>query len=147
MKNKKVKNATPHDYMGIHFKSGLEVSTYKELMKEGFNPEYEKHTYVLQESKLFPTLHYAPYTDRKLHKKVWGLNGYKIISIKYKPDFVFAVNGKLVIVEVKGFQNDRYSYQKRLLFKWLEDNNPNSVFFEIHNQGQLKKAIKIIKEL
>ena len=147
VENKKVKNAHDRWYNGIHFKSDLEVATYKELEKEGFNPEYEKHTYILQKSKLFPTQHYAPFKDRKLHKQVWGLNKYKIISVKYKPDFVFTINGKLIIVEVKGYANDRYPYQKKLFFRWLEEHNPNSAFFEIHNQKQLKAAIDVIKNL
>lgn len=147
MENKKVKNATKCEYNGIKFKSNLEKDTYIELLKEGFNPEYEKHTYVLQDSKLFPTLHYAPYRDRKLHKNVWGLNKYKIISVKYKPDFVFDKDGMLVVIEVKGYSNDRYPYQKKLFFKWLEDNNPHSAFFEIHNKKQLKAAIEIIKNI
>jgi hypothetical protein len=146
VENKKVRNARGHVYEGITFKSGLEVTAYKELMQEGFNPEYERHTYVLQKSKLFPTQHYAPFTDRKLHKMVWGLNKYKIISLKYTPDFVFTIDGMLIFVEVKGYSNDRYPYQKKLFFKWLEDNNPNSAFFEIHNKKQLKEAVDIIKK-
>lgn len=145
--NKKVKNAKGHTYNGISFRSGLEVDTYKALVENGFNPEYEKHTYVLQESKLFPTSHYAPFRDRKLHKDVWGLNKYKIISIKYTPDFTFNIGDKLIIIEVKGFSNDRYPYQKKLFFKWLEDNHPNSVFFEIHNRKQLKAAVEILKNM
>jgi hypothetical protein len=50
------------------------------------------------------------------------------------------------VVEVKGYSNDRYPYQKKLFFRWLEDNNPNSAFFEIHNKKQLKEAIDIIKK-
>lgn len=145
MENKKVINATPHHYAGIDFKSGLEVNAYKALIQEGFSPEYERHTYVLQETKLFPTLHYAPYKDRKLHKEVWGLNRYKIISLKYTPDFVFSIGDKLIVIEVKGYSNDRYPYQKKLFFRWLEDNHPDSAFFEIHNNKQLKAAIEIIK--
>lgn len=147
MENLKVRNATAHVYDGIKFKSGLEVEAYKAFVKEGFNPEYEKHTYILQETKLFPTLHYAPYRDRKQHKDVWGLNKYKIISLKYTPDFVFSIDDKLIIAEIKGYANDRYPYQKKLFFKWLEDNHPNSAFFEIHNKRQLKSAIEIIKTL
>jgi hypothetical protein len=112
----------------------------------GFNPKYEERTYVLQETKLFPTQHYAPFKDRKLHKEVWGLNKYKTISIKYTPDFEFMVDDLLIIIEIKGKANDRYPYQKKLFFKWLEDNNPNSAFFEIHNKKQLKAAIEIIKK-
>lgn len=145
--NKKVKNATEIEYDGIKFKSILEKDTYIALKEQGFNPEYEKHTYVLQKSKLFPTLHYAPYRDRKLHKDVWGLNKYKVVSIKYKPDFTFILNNMLIVIEVKGFSNDRYPYQKKLFFKWLEDNNPYSAFFEIHNKKQLKRAVELINHL
>ena len=147
MENKKVKNATKHEYNGIVFKSGLEVETYKVLMDEGFNPEYEKHTYELQKTKLFPTPHYTLYKDRKLHKAVWGLNKYKIIGMKYTPDFVFNIDSTMIVVEVKGYSNDRYPYQKKLFFKWLEDNQPDSMFFEIHNKKQLKSAVEIIKQI
>ena len=146
VENKKVKGAREHWYEGIKFKSQIEVDAYKAFVAAGFNPEYEKHTYVLQKSKLFPTQHYAPFKDRKLHKLVWGLNKYKIISLKYTPDFVFYIGEKLIVVEVKGYANDRYPYQKKLFFKYLEDHYPNSAFFEIHNQKQLKAAIEIIKK-
>ena len=145
MENKKVRNATECWYDGIHFKSNLERDSYKALVSAGFSPKYEKHTYVLQDTKLFPTLHYAPFKDRKLHKEVWGLNKYKVISIKYTPDFEFMVDDLLIVIEVKGKANDRYPYQKKLFFRWLEDNNPNSAFFEIHNKKQLKAAVEIIK--
>ena len=147
MENKKVRNATECWYDGIHFKSNLERDSYKALVSAGFSPEYEKHTYVFQDTKLFPTQYYAPFKDRKLHKEVWGLNKYKIISIKYTPDFEFMIDDLLIIIEVKGKANDRYPYQKKLFFKWLEDNNPNSAFFEIHNKKQLKAAIEIIKSI
>lgn len=145
--NVKVKNATKCCYDGIQFQSTLEKDSYIALLAEGFDPEYEKQTYVLQETKLFPTLHYAPFRDRKLHKDVWGLNKYKTISIKYTPDFEFMIGDTKIIVEVKGKANDRYPYQKKLFFKWLEDNCPNSAFFEIHNKKQLLQAIDIIKQL
>ena len=77
--------------------------------------------------------------------EVWGLNRYKIISLKYTPDFVFSIGDKLIVIEIKGYSNDRYPYQKKLFFKWLEDNHPDSAFFEIHNNKQLKAAIEIIK--
>lgn len=143
--NARVKNATPLEYNGIQFKSKLEVAAYKLLTEEGFNPEYEKHTYILQESKLFPTLLYAPYRDRKEHKDVWGLNKYKMNNLKYTPDLVFTIGDKLIIVEIKGFATERYPYQKKLFFKWLENNNPNSAFFEIHNMKQLKQALEILR--
>lgn len=145
--NKKVKNAKSHEYDGILFKSGLEVDAYKVFVSEGFNPEYEKHTYQLQETQFFPTPYYTVYKDRKLHKNVWGLNQYKVQGIKYTPDFVFDIDDTMVIVEIKGFANDRYPYQKKLFFKWLKENKPDSVFFEIHNKKQLSAAVEVIKRI
>lgn len=144
--NNKVRNATPLEYDGITFKSKLEVTTYKALKEAGYNPEYEKHTYTLQKSSLFSIPCYTPYKDRKIHKEVWGLNKYKTIGMKYTPDFRFEIDGTEVFVEVKGYQNDRYPYQKKLFLKWLEDNNHKSIFFEIHNNKQLKQALEILKE-
>jgi hypothetical protein len=52
----------------------------------------------------------------------------------------------LIVIEVKGYANDRYPYQKKLFLKYLEDHHPNSAFFEIHNKKQLKAAIDVIKK-
>jgi hypothetical protein len=49
-------------------------------------------------------------------------------------------------VEAKGKQNDVYPYKKKLFREWLEENAPHSMFFEIHNQKQLKAAIDVIKK-
>ena len=38
MENKKVKNATETEYNGIKFKSLTEVTIYKTLLQEGFEP-------------------------------------------------------------------------------------------------------------
>lgn len=144
--NKKVLNATECEYDGIKFKSKLEEKTYIALKEAGFNPEYEKHAFKLQDSKVFPTLCYTPFKDRKTHKNTWGLNKYKTIGLKYTPDFVFNIGESLIIIENKGYANDRYPYQKKLFLKWLEDNNQESAFFEIHNQRQLKQALEILKK-
>jgi hypothetical protein len=146
VENKKVKNAHECIVDGIKFKSDLEGTVYSMLKWEGYNPEYEKNTFYVWRGKKFLTPCYDPHKDRKLGKVVWGINTYKPQDIKYKPDFVFTVDDMLIVVEVKGYSNDRYPYQKKLFFRWLEDNNPNSAFFEIHNKKQLKEAIDIIKK-
>lgn len=145
--NKKVKHANPHEYNGIDFKSQLEIDTYIALVSEGFNPEYEKTTYHLTKSKRFSIPIYDFHGDRKLHKKVWGLNLYKVQDIKYTPDFTFKINGIDVFVEAKGYPTEKYLYQKKLFFEWLEKNNPDSAFFEIHNKKQLNEAVEIIKNI
>lgn len=146
LENKKIKNATPLEKDGIQFRSKLEVTAYEALKEEGFQPEYEKHTYTLQKSSLFSTPCYSPYKDRKAHKEVWGLNKYKTLGLRYTPDFRLQLPDLEVFIEIKGWSNDRYPYQKKLFLKWLEDNNHNSAFFEIHNQKQLKQALEILKE-
>lgn len=143
--NKKIKNATPLECDGIQFRSKLEVKTYQALKEEGFNPEYEKHTYEVWKGRKFKVPCYDLHNNRKLHKDTWELNEYKVQSIKYTPDFTFHINDTLIVIEVKGFANDRYPYIKKLFRTWLEENTPNSIFFEIHTQKQLRTAIEIIK--
>lgn len=152
MDNKKVKNASPCIYNGIQFKSKLEVESYKILLSEGFKPEYEQYTFQLWEGKKYSIPCYDMHKDRKSHKNVWGLNSYKPVSIRYKPDFVFFIDTgedikTMVVLELKGFPNDRYIYVKKMFLRYLEDNVPQSMFFEVHNQKQLNEAIKIIKTI
>lgn len=145
--NKKVKNASPKFYDGIQFKSTLEVKAYKVLIENGYNPEYEKHTYEVWKGRSFKVPCYDFHNNRKLHKNMWELNKYKAQSIKYTPDFVFFACDTLIFLEVKGYQNERYPYVKKLFREWLENNEPNSIFFEVHNTKQLNAALEIINSI
>ena len=151
MSNKKIKNATECEYNGIHFKSNLERDTYKILTDQGFSPQYEEHTFVLWDGKNLSVPLYDLHKDRKIHKNVWGKNTYKPTNIKYTPDFIFNVcnseNNITVVVECKGYPNDRYIYVKKLFRSYLENNIPDSLFFEVHNKKQLNAAIQIIKDI
>ena len=145
--NKKVKNATPLLYDNIQFKSTLEVTAYKALKQEEFNPQYEQHTYEVWKGRKFSVPCYDLHNNRKLHKDTWELNNYKVQGIKYTPDFTFTVGDVFIIMEVKGYANDRYPYVKKLFRSWLEENIPQSIFFEVHNRKQLMAAIEIIKQI
>lgn len=145
--NKKVKNATPLKYDDIQFKSKLEVKAYQLFKESGFSPEYEKHTYEVWKGRKFNVPCYDCHNDRKQHKDVWSLNEYKTQSIKYTPDFTFMSGNTFIVVEIKGFANDRYPYVKKLFRSWLEDNIPQSIFLEIHNKKQLVAAVDIIKNI
>ena len=152
MENKKIKNASECEYNGIHFKSNFERDCYKVLQSEGLNPQYESQTFHIWSGKNFSVPCYDVHTDRKLKKKVWGINSYKPMAIKYTPDFIFHINDSLgtdrmIIVESKGFPNDRYIYVKKMFRSYLEENHPQSVFFEVYNKKQLKSAIEIINNL
>lgn len=152
MKNKKVKNAADHWYDGIHFRSDLEVKSYIMLKQAGFSPQYEPQTFHIWKGKKFSVPCYDVFKDRKLHRDVWGKNKYKPQDIKYTPDFIFYVPDSsgaemMIVVESKGYPNDRYPYVKKMFRQYLEENHPNSMFFEVHNQKQMKAAIEIIKNI
>ena len=64
----------------------------------------------------------------------------------YTPDFTFNYNGRLIIIEAKGKENDTYPLKRKLFRGLLEgQTNDNPLFFEIYTQKQLLQAIEIIK--
>lgn len=81
-KNKKIKNATPHEHDGIKFRSKLEVFTYTEFIKNGIKLDYEPMAFELIPSFVF--------------------NGKKIRPMTYTPDFLH----NDFVIECKGFGND-----------------------------------------
>lgn len=150
MENKKVLNATECFYNGIRFRSKIERASYILLDKSGLNPRYEERTFCLWEGRKISVPHYDFHSDRKMKKTVWGLNKYKLLSWEYTPDFICYTKDKagkerMAIIEVKGNPNDVWTYKKKLFLTLLEKSYPNSLFFEVHNQKQLKSAIQVIK--
>lgn len=150
--NKKIKNASENIYEGIEFKSKLERSCYVLLKEAGFNPQYESKSFHIWEGQRFTVPCYDTHNDRKLKRTIWGINNYKPKDIQYTPDFIFFITDssgaeRMIVIEAKGYANDRYVYVKKMFRGWLEKNNPQSAFFEVHNQKQIKSAIEIIKTL
>lgn len=141
--NKKIKNASPLEYDGISFKSKLEKMIYQTLKEQGFPVEYEPHKFVLWQG-FRPTV---PFYDKDKYTRMLKLESKKIIDITYTPDFVFTYNGFLVIIEAKGMENDCFYLKKKMFRKWLEDNHPKSIYFEIYTKKQLLQAISIIQNL
>lgn len=143
VENKKIKNATPLEYDGISFKSKLERMTYQTLKENNFPVEYEPRKFTIWEG-FKPTV---PFYNKDKTTRMLKLENKKIISITYTPDFVFTYNGYLVIIEDKGMENDCFYLKKKMFRKWLEENHPKSIFFEIYTKKQLLQAIETIKEL
>lgn len=141
--NKKIKNASPLEYDDIYFKSQLEKMIYQTLREQGFPVEYEPHKFVLWQG-FRPTV---PFYDKDKYTRMLKLESKKIIDITYTPDFVFTYNGFLVIIEAKGMENDCFYLKKKMFRKWLEDNHPKSIYFEIYTKKQLLQAISIIQNL
>lgn len=139
MENKKIKNATKTTESGIAFKSETEARIYKALVAEGFDPLYEKVTFTLSE-KIRPTV---PFFNRI--KGLLGLDMKPVQAITYTPDFTFEYNGILIVIEVKGFENDVFPVKRNLFRKHLETLNQSSMFFEVRTKKELLEALRIIR--
>jgi len=143
VENRKIRNATPLTYDGIHFRSKAEASMYRALKEEGFDVKYEGMRFILSEG-VKPTV---PFYSPDNHTRNLKLNDTKMKDITYTPDITFNYAGHLIVIEVKGMLNDVYPYKRKLFRKWLEYNMPNCVFFELHTKRQLMQAVEIIRQL
>lgn len=141
MENKRIKGATPLVVNNIKFKSKIEASVYNHLLQSGFDPVYEGMKFTLWEG-FKPTV---PFYTKSGKNNV--LNNKKTIDITYTPDFTFMYRNILVIIEVKGLQNDVFPYKFKMFRKILEDKpyKDNTLLFEIFSIKQLKECIEIIK--
>ena len=146
--NKKIKNATPLDYKGIHFKSTLEVSIFKALEENNLEPHYEENTYVLI-AGWKPKI---PFFRKDKKTRKLALENKKIISIKYTPDIHFMWGNYTVFVEVKGRENDVYYLKKKLFRRFLEQTYENRdtavlpIYAEIKSKKELLELLEILKQ-
>lgn len=146
--NKKIKNATPLDYKGIHFKSTLEVSIFKALEENNLEPHYEENTYVLI-AGWKPKI---PFFRKNKKTRKLTLENKKIISIKYTPDIHFMWGNYMVFVEVKGKENDVYYLKKKLFRRFLEQTYENGdtavlpIYAEIKSKKELLELLEILKQ-
>lgn len=151
--NKKIKNANPKQFNNIQFKSTLEVSVYKTLLQEGFNPEYEKTTFTIWKGSSEYVKFYTKNVYKRKNKHINVCSetliedNRPLNDITYTPDFIFNYENKTIIVEVKGFQNDVYPYKMKMFRDYLSQNTyPNShIIWEIFNLKQLKECINLLK--
>lgn len=143
MSNKKIIGATNKEYKGIKFKSLLEVSVYKTLIQEGFNPLYEVEKFTIfkgfKPSKLFYN------KDKKTRDLKLEMS--KVRDITYTPDFTFLYKDTLIVIEVKGFENDVFPIKKKLFRNLIESLETPIIYFEIFTKKQLLQAISIIRKL
>lgn len=139
MKNKKIKNATKSSFSGISFKSKLEATIYKTLKENGITPAYEEKTF-----KFLPTIRPTiPFFNRV--NKVFTLDMKPLRPITYTPDFTFMYQDILVIIEVKGFENDVYPMKRNLFRRFLEKETSPIMYFEVRTKKETLQALKIIK--
>lgn len=154
IENKKIKNAHPKEYNHIKFKSQLEVMTYKTLFELGLNPQYEKEKYVLWDGFIPTVPFYTKNNFKRKNHNIEVLSPFTVkdrrptANISYTPDITFDYNGKHIIVEVKGFQNDIFSYKFKMFRKSLEtlDNKDSIEVWEIFSKRQLLECIEHLKQ-
>lgn len=141
--NKKIMNASPLEYDGISFKSKLEKMAYQTLKEQGFPVMYEPKKFIIWKG-FRPNV---PFYNKDNNTRMLKKDSKKVIDISYTPDLMFEYNNHLIIIEMKGFENNTYPLKKKIFRKWLEAYNPNSIYFEIFTKKQLLQAIDIIKAL
>lgn len=137
MNNKKIKNTSAASFNGINFKSTTEMRIYKALLEEGINPDYEKITFNLVDG-FSPTI---PFYNRI--RKRFQLDYQNILPVTYTPDFTFELNGVLVIMEVKGFENDIFPLKRKLFRKYLETLGRLVMFFEVRTKREALEALRL----
>lgn len=107
-------------YNGIRFRSTLEVNTAKTLDKLGIPYEYESRKIVLLEGFR------CPYQKEKVR------------DITYTPDFIIGP----IMIECKGFETPEWVNKKKYLFKYLMENEPETIFYQTKDcRRSLLKAL------
>ena len=98
-------------YNGKKLRSKLELKTAEALDALGIPYQYEERKITLIDKFR------CPYQKDMVR------------AITYCPDFII---GPLMI-ECKGFETPEWKIKKKLIFKWLQDNEPETIFYQIHD--------------
>ena len=154
VKKSYIKGANPTEYNGIQFKSLLEVMVYKTLMQEGFNPEYEKHPFIIWKGFLPTVPYYTKNTLKRKDKRVTVISRNTMLvhkpinGIVYTPDFYFEFNGKKVLVEVKGFETKDFKMKFKMFRGFIEDQPDKDAYiiWEIYTKKQLLECVKLLRQ-
>ena len=102
-------------YNGISFRSDLEKTTAINLDLLGIPYEYETKRITLLEG------FYCPFQKDKVR------------AIHYTPDFIINSN---IIIECKGFEPPEWNNKKKYIYRYLMDNEPGVMFYQIHDSGK-----------
>lgn len=123
MENKKIKNATPTIYKGVQYRSKLEVRFAMMLDAEKIPFAYEEETWVVLDKQTYM--------------------GKTIRCVTYTPDFIIGN----VVVEIKGFRNDVFPLKRKLIIKFINENRPDTLFFEAKTVADMRIVVDFIKRL
>ena len=118
--SERIVNVHPKQYNGKNYRSSLEAQTAQTLDEMGIPYSYEERKIELLQG--FRT----PFQKEKVR------------SITYTPDFIIGP----IMLECKGFETPEWKIKKKLIFKYLQENEPGTVFYQIHDaKRQLLEAL------
>ncbi len=109
--SERIQNVQPKEYGGRTYRSTLEAETAQTLDALGIPFQYEERKILLQEGFR------CPYQKDKVR------------DLTYTPDFTIGP----IMLECKGFETPEWKIKKKLVFKWLMDNEPDTIFYQIHD--------------
>ena len=115
--SERILNVDHHEeiaYNGRKFRSRLELKTAQALDALGINYQYEERKITLIDKFR------CPYQKELVR------------SCTYTPDFIIGP----IILECKGFETPEWKQKKKLIFKWLMENEPDTIFHQIHDAGK-----------
>ena len=115
----RIKNVSAGWYNGTYYRSKLEIKCAELLDKLQIPFEYEPLTISLLES--------FKYKDKTCR------------AIKYKPDFLIGN----IIIECKGFETPEWKIKRKLLFKYLNEQDKYQ-FYEVHSRQELIRIIEML---
>ena len=109
--SERIQNVHAQEYNGRKYRSTLEARTAEVLDALGIPYAYEERKIELQEGFR------SPFQKERVR------------SITYIPDFIIGP----IILECKGFETPEWKIKKKLVFKWLQDNEPDAFFYQVHD--------------
>ena len=107
--NTRIQNVHPKEYKGVQYKSTLEAETAEALDCMGLPIRYEERRFTVLEGFRCP------------------FQKDKVRAIYYTPDF-WVGN---IILECKGFETPEWLQKRKLVFKYLVENEPDLLFYQI----------------
>ena len=110
----RIQGVTAKEYKGVTYRSTLEADTAEVLDKMGIPFVYEGRRITLLEG------FYSPFQKDKVR------------AIHYTPDFEIGN----IIIECKGFETPEWKNKKKYLFKYLQDNEPETIYHQTHDAGK-----------
>lgn len=135
-------------YDNTLFDSKLEVSMYKWLIKKGITFNYNDRSFELQKAFKPTVPFFIRRKDRKTHKNVFKLDMSQVQNMSYTPDFILSYKGYTIILEAKGFPNERYPMVKKMFRRLLErkKNKENLIFAEVKTIKEIEQLLTIIDD-